>query len=106
MGLADVDAVVVTPFFFGAFLIPSNILIKSTFGGSSSILNSTNIRHSGHLNSLCVLTISSRHFRQKVCWQGRTLLDVSRRSRHTEHSKRSFNIHSSIFNVIYDVQRI
>ena len=31
--------------------IPSSILISSTLGGKSSILISTKIRHSGHLNS-------------------------------------------------------
>jgi hypothetical protein len=40
--------------------------------------------------------ISSKHFLQNVCWQGRTLLEMSNRSRHTEHSSRSFNIHSSM----------
>lgn len=80
----------------GAFRIPSRILIRSTFGGKSSIPTSTKTRHSGHLSSLCVWTISSKHFLQNVCWQGRTLLDVSNLSKHTEHSNRSFKVHSSI----------
>lgn len=31
-----------------------------------------------------------------MCWHGSTLLDVSSRSRHTEHSNKSFSMHSSI----------
>lgn len=83
--------------FFGAALrIPSRIRINNTFGGRSSTLASTRTRHSGQRSSRWVLTISSRHFLQKVCWHGNTLLDVSSRSKHTEHSNKSFSIHSSI----------
>lgn len=78
------------------FLIPSSMRIRSTFGGSSSIFVSTRTRHSGQRNSLLVLNMSSKHFLQKVCWHGRTLLDVSSLSRQTEHSSRSLSIRSSI----------
>jgi len=76
--------------------IPSNIRISRTLGGSSSTLHSTSVRHSGHRSSLCVATISSKHFLQNVCWQASTLFDVSKRSRHTEHSSKSFSCFSSI----------
>lgn len=82
--------------FLGAFFIPSKIRIRSTFGGRSSILASTRILHSGQRSSLWVLTISSKHFLQNVCWHGNTLLEVSSLSKHTEHSRRSFNVHSSM----------
>lgn len=83
--------------FLGAALrIPSRIRMRRTLGGKSSIFTSTRMRHSGHRSSLWVLTISSKHFLQNVCWHGSTLLEVSSRSRHTEHSNKSFNVHSSI----------
>lgn len=85
--------------------IPSNIRMSKTLGGSSSTRHSTSVRHSGHLNSLCVATISSRHFLQNVCWQDRTLLDVSKRSRHTEHSSKSFNSFSSIIDVEWLIKK-
>ena len=39
--------------------------------------------------TLCVSTISWRHDRQKVCWQGSTLEELSSCSRQTEHSRAS-----------------
>ena len=39
---------------------------------------------------------TSRHFRQKVCWQGSTFEEESNRSRQTEHSSRSFSNRSSM----------
>ena len=79
-----------------AVFIPSSNLMSRMLVGSSSILMSTNIRHSGHLSSFFVPIISSRHLRQNVCWHGNTLLVPSRRSKHTEHSKSSFSDVSSI----------
>lgn len=87
-------------FLGAAFRIPSKILMSKTLGGRSSILASTNTRHSGQRNSLWVCTISSKHFLQNVCWQGSTLLYVSNRSKQTEHSSKSFRVHSSIINTI------
>lgn len=77
-------------------LMPSNNRTSKMLGGKSSTLTSTNVRHSGHLNSRFVLIISSRHLLQKVCWQGNTLLLWSSLSKHTEHSNNSFKDCSSI----------
>lgn len=41
-------------------------------------------------------TLTSRHFRQNVCWHGSTFDVVSKRSRHTEHSSKSLSVRSSI----------
>lgn len=79
-----------------ACFMPSNSRIRSIFGGRFSMGISTRLRHSGHLSSCFVLTISSRHRRQNVCWHGNTLLDNSNLSRQTEHSNSSFNTRSSI----------
>lgn len=38
------------------------------------------------------MKLTSKHFLQNVCWQGSTFDDVSSRSRHTEHSRISFDI--------------
>ena len=79
-----------------ACFMPSSSRMRRIFDGSSSMGICTRLRHSGHLNSCFVLTISSRHRRQNVCWHGSTLLDNSNRSRQTEHSNSSFNTRSSI----------
>lgn len=39
---------------------------------------------------------TSKHFRQNVCWHGSTRDVVSSRSRHTEHSSKSFSVFTSI----------
>lgn len=51
-------------------------------------------------DDLCpmVQKLTSRHFRQNVCWQGSTFDVVSNRSKHTEHSSRSLSVCSSIAN--------
>ncbi|TNN79410.1 hypothetical protein EYF80_010434 [Liparis tanakae] len=59
------------------------------FAGRSSTPQSTRMRHSGQRSSFRELRMFSRQRRQKVCWHGSTLAVVSRRSRHTEHSRRS-----------------
>lgn len=84
------------PPFLGRCLIPSNNRTRSIFAGKSSTPQSTNMRHSGHRNSLREQTMFSRQRRQKVCWQGNTLAVVSSRSKHTEHSSRSRSDDSSI----------
>lgn len=76
--------------------IPSNNRTRRIFVGRSSTLISTIVLHSGHLSSCFVLTISSKHLLQNVCWQGRTLLVWSSISRHTEHSSNSFSDCSSM----------
>lgn len=69
--------------------IPSNKRIKNRLEGSSSILLSTRVRHSGHLSSLCDFKILWRQGLQKVCWHGSTLAEASSFSRHTGHSSMS-----------------
>lgn len=75
---------------------PSSILISNTLGGSSSIFISTSTRHSGHLKAPWDDTMTSKHFRQNVCWHGSTLEFRFNLSKHTEHSNKSFNVRSSI----------
>lgn len=43
-----------------------------------------------------VFSLTSKHFRQNVCWHGRTFDVVFSRSKHTEHSNKSFNVCSSM----------
>lgn len=75
---------------------PSKSLMSKMFDGNSSTGISTRVLHSGQRSSRLVPYISSKQRLQKVCWQGRTLLVWSNRSRHTEHSSSSFNDCSSI----------
>lgn len=48
------------------------------------------------LTPFLLLSLTSKHFRQNVCWQGSTFDVVSNRSRHTEHSSKSLSVCSSI----------
>lgn len=77
----------------------SRILTSRIFAGKSSTSSSTSILHSGHLNSFLVSTISFKHLLQNVCWQGNTLQLWLSCSRHTEHSKSSFNCTVSMSSV-------
>lgn len=59
------------------------------FDGRFEIGTRTRVRHSGHLSSpLFLHEMSSRHWVQKVCWQGNTLWRSFSSSRQTEHSRR------------------
>lgn len=69
---------------------PSRMRTNRMFAGKSSTSSFTRTRHSGHLNSFLLSTISSKHLLQNVCWHGNTLELWSSCSRHTEHSKSSF----------------
>lgn len=80
----------------GLCLMPSKRRTRRMLLGSSSTAHSTNVRHSGHRNSPREPRIPWRHRRQKVCWQGRTFAEASRRSKQTGHSSKSNNTDSSI----------
>lgn len=110
-----------------AFFMPSKIRISNTFGGKSSTFTSTNTRHSGHRSSewldtitfdfgeegvefegydyswegeWITMQITSKHFRQNVCWQGSTFDELPSISKQMEHSSRSFSVRSSIILII------
>ena len=88
-----------TDFRFRLWLLsPSKILTSRMFVGNSSMSTSspTKTRHSGQRSSLLLADISLRHRRQNVCWHGSTLLVWSSLSKHTEHSRISFNCDGSI----------
>jgi len=87
----------------GRCLMPSSSRTSRMLLGSSSTLLSTSVRHSGQRSSPREPTMPCRQRRQKVCWQGSTLAEASRRSRHTGHSSRSSSTDSSIFSSFFEV---
>lgn len=80
----------------GLCLMPSSRRTRRMLLGSSSTAHSTNVRHSGQRSSPREPRMPWRHLRQKVCWQGRTFAEASRRSRHTGHSSKSSSTDSSM----------
>jgi len=81
--------------------MPSRSLLTKILGGRARMSTSTLLLHSGHSSSPFFFITSFRHWVQKVCWHGRTLLYSLSCSRHTEHSRRSPSPPSSILMSTY-----